>query len=88
MAHLKDISEVLVCEVRHSEVPLGIALHEPGAALVLGVYKQRVSGGPGHQDTILDAQLICGQSLQKTIPVIEQQDGSKALLRGLPGLYS
>ena len=38
MLHLQNISEVFVCEVRHSEVLLGIALHEPSAALALRVY--------------------------------------------------
>ena len=48
MAYLQNVSEALVCEVSHSEILLGIALHEPGAALALGVYEQRVPGGPGH----------------------------------------
>lgn len=71
MAHLQDVPEILVCEVSHSEISLGIALHEPGAALALGVYEQRVPGGPCHQDAILDAELICRQPLQTPISVKE-----------------
>ena len=73
--YLQDISEVLVSEVSHSEIFLGIALHEPGAALALGVYEQRVSGGPGDQYAILDAELICRQPLQKAVAVMERQNG-------------
>jgi hypothetical protein len=61
--YLQMISEVLVTEGGGLQLVASFSGLEPGAALTLWVNQQRVPGSSCHQNTVLDAQLIRGQTL-------------------------
>lgn len=62
--YLQVVSEVLVAEGGGLQVVGRLPRLEPGAPLPLGVDQQGVAGRPGHQDAVLDAQLVRGQTLR------------------------
>lgn len=61
--YLKMIPEELVVQLGDLELVGLLPVHDPGTALPLRVHQHRVPSGPGDHDTILDAQVICGQTL-------------------------
>lgn len=61
--YLKVIPEELVIQLGDLELVGLLPVHDPGTTLPLRVHQQRIPSGPGDHDTILDAQVICGQSL-------------------------
>ena len=63
IAYLKMVPEELVIELGDLKLVGLLPVHDPGAALALGVHQHGVPGGPGHHDTILDTQVICWQTL-------------------------
>ena len=58
------VSEQLVIQLGDLELVSLFPVHDPGAALALWVYQHRIPGRPGHHDSILDTQIISGQTLQ------------------------
>ena len=64
VAYLQVISEEFVVELCDLELVGLLPVHDPGAALALGIHQDRVPGGPGHHDAVLYTQVICGQALQ------------------------
>lgn len=57
------VPEELVIELCDLELVGLLPVHNPGAALALGVYQDRVPGCPSHHDAILDTQVIRGKTL-------------------------
>lgn len=58
------IPEELVVQLGDLKLVGLLPVHDPGTALPLGVHQHRVPSGPGDHDSILDAQVICGQTLR------------------------
>lgn len=53
---------------------MGLPVFDPVLALALGVDQQGVSGGLGHNDTVLCGQLIVGQALQVPLSNLNDRD--------------
>lgn len=76
--YLKVIPEELVIQLGDLELVGLLPVHDPGTALPLRVHQHRIPGGPGDHDTILDAQVICGQTLyaQSSCNGFEDDEGA------------
>lgn len=61
--YLKVIPEELIIQLGDLELVGLLSVHDPGTALPLRVHQHRVPSGPSDHDTILDTQVICGQTL-------------------------
>lgn len=63
MRNLQGISEHLVIELDDAQLVSLLPSKDPGPPLPLGIYQHGVPGSPSHQDTVLDAQVVCRQAL-------------------------
>lgn len=61
--HLQVVPEHLVIELGDLELVGLLPVHDPGAALALGVHHDWVAGGAGDHDAVLNTELVCGQAL-------------------------